>query len=80
MILGQFPVLHQLILMDDRPGQHQLELTRRQRAADDAGVYNVNQCFLSVIFCVKMGRRVVIVMVTRIPKNRKISGMQQNLL
>lgn len=61
MILCQLPVLHQFVLVDDRPGQDQLHLSGRKGSPVDARIQYIDEDFLSVVFRVEMRRRVVVV-------------------
>ena len=47
---GQFPILHQLILMQLAPCKDQLQLPPRQCTTDHTGILNIDQCLEPAVF------------------------------
>lgn len=66
--LGQLPVLHKFVLVNNAPRKNKLKLLIWKRALDYTGVNNVNYGFATRVFNVEMRRVMVgIVQVIRIP-------------
>ena len=74
---GQFPVLHQLILMQLTPCKDQLQLPPRQCTTDHTGILNIDQRLESAVFGVKM-RRIMVTLKHCDPYPAKQTDLRHN--